>query len=135
MKERAEETRQRYNKQRNLCVTLLKKSKIDCYNNLNVKNLCDNLQFWKVVKTLFTNNIISDKKITLITLITIRLLKTIQKFEQFLAILSLILLKTQRCQDIATLISYPRTWETLPWRPLQSTNNIQVLFNQTKMQI
>ena len=37
----------------------------DYYNNLNEKNVCDNRKFWKVVKPLLSNKIVSNKKITL----------------------------------------------------------------------
>ena len=42
LKNRTEENKSRYTKQRNLCVTLLRKSKTECFNNLNEKNVCDN---------------------------------------------------------------------------------------------
>ena len=42
LKNRTEENKSRYTKQRNLCVTLLRKSKRECFNNLNEKNVCDN---------------------------------------------------------------------------------------------
>ena len=37
----------------------------DYYNNLNEKNICDNMKFWKVVKALLSNRIVSNEKITL----------------------------------------------------------------------
>ena len=47
-------------------VTLLRKSKSEYYQNLSVENLCDNKKFWKVVKPLPYNKIMSSKKITLV---------------------------------------------------------------------
>ena len=41
LKCRTEERKQRYNNQRNLCVTHLKKSKRDYLNNSDTKNICD----------------------------------------------------------------------------------------------
>ena len=65
-KKRTEENRKNYNKQRNLCVTLLRKSKREFYGNLNAKNLCDNKTFWGVVKPVLSNKVVSNEKITLV---------------------------------------------------------------------
>ena len=35
-----------YKRQRNVCVKLLRKSKKDFYNNVNVKRITDNGKFW-----------------------------------------------------------------------------------------
>ena len=66
LKNRTEENKNRYTKQRNLCVTLLRKSKREYFNNLNEKNVCDNKKFWRVVKPLLSNKIISNEKITIV---------------------------------------------------------------------
>ena len=52
--DRANENKVRYNKQRNYCENLLRKSKRDYYNNLDVKLVIDNKKFWKTVKPLFS---------------------------------------------------------------------------------
>ena len=52
--------------QRNYCVSLLRNSKRDYYNNLNEKKVCDNRKFWKVVKPLLSNKVVSNEKITLV---------------------------------------------------------------------
>ena len=49
-----------------MCVTLLRKSKRDYFNNLNKKNIRDNKKFWRVVKPLLSNKIISNEKITIV---------------------------------------------------------------------
>ena len=54
-----------YKKQRNLCVKLLKRAKKIFCNTLNVKNVSDNKNFWKIVKPNFTEKTIKDQKITL----------------------------------------------------------------------
>ena len=51
MRNRAEENKIHYNRQRNYCVCLLRKSKRGCYENLNIKNVTDNKLFWKSVKS------------------------------------------------------------------------------------
>ena len=66
LKNRSEENKINYNKQKNLCVTLLRKSKREYYQNLSVENICDNKKFWKVVKPLLSNKIMSSEKITLV---------------------------------------------------------------------
>ena len=61
-------------KDRNLCITLLKKSKRDFYNGLNVKRTTENLsfiiynnrRFWQTIKPSFTENTLKDERITLI---------------------------------------------------------------------
>ena len=61
LKNKTEENRSNYSKQRNLCVTLLRKSKREYFGNLNEKNLCDN-KFWSVVKPLLSNKVVSNEK-------------------------------------------------------------------------
>ena len=55
-----------YKRQRNYCVKLLKRSKKDFYNNLNVKKVTDNKHFWKTIKPNFTDKILRDEKIVLV---------------------------------------------------------------------
>ena len=55
-----------YKRQRNYCVKLLKRSKIDFYNNLNVKKVTDNKHFWKTIKPNFTDKVLKDERIVLV---------------------------------------------------------------------
>ena len=66
LENRTEENKGRYTKQNNLCVTLLWKSKREYFNKLNGKTVCNNKKFWKVVKALLSNKIISNKKIKIV---------------------------------------------------------------------
>ena len=50
LKNRSEENRKLFSKQRNKCVSLLRKSKKDYFENLNEKNITDKKHFWKTVK-------------------------------------------------------------------------------------
>ena len=50
LKKRSEENRKVFCKQRNKCVSLLRKSKKDYFANLNKKNITDNKRFLKTVK-------------------------------------------------------------------------------------
>ena len=58
--------RKKYSNQRNLCVSLLRKSKREYYSSLNEKKICDNKKFWKVVKPMLSNKIVSNEKISLV---------------------------------------------------------------------
>ena len=49
-KERNIENWSEYKRQRNLCSNLLKESKKRHFNNLNVKDVTENKQFWRTVK-------------------------------------------------------------------------------------
>ena len=51
---------------KNLCVTLLRKSKREYFNNLNEKNVCDNKKFCRVFKPLLSNKSISKEKIKIV---------------------------------------------------------------------
>ena len=66
LKNRTEENRRNYSKQRNLCVALLRKSKREYFGNLDEKKVCDNEKFWSVVKPLLSNKVVSNEKLTLI---------------------------------------------------------------------
>ena len=46
-----------YKRQRNVCSNLLKQSKKRHFNNLSVKDVTENKQFWKTVKPFFTEKI------------------------------------------------------------------------------
>ena len=55
LRNRTEENKILYNRQRNYCVSLLRKSKKGYYENLNIKNVTDNKLFWKSVKPLLSD--------------------------------------------------------------------------------
>ena len=69
LKNRTEENKGRYTKQRNLSVTILRKRKREYFNNLNEIDVWDNKIFWKVVKPLLSNKIISNETITIVEVI------------------------------------------------------------------
>ena len=58
--------RKAYNKQRNLCVILIRREKKNFFNNINTRDITDNKTFSKTVKPLFTDKIQAKSKITLI---------------------------------------------------------------------
>ena len=55
-KDKSDLNRKAYNKQRNYCVKILRKSKKDYFNSLNVKQITDNKKFWQTVKPCFQKN-------------------------------------------------------------------------------
>ena len=57
LKKKAQETCKLYVKQRNKCVSFLKKTIEEYYQNLHEKNAMDNKKLWKAVKRL-----LSDKR-------------------------------------------------------------------------
>ena len=50
LKLRAMQSKLAYTKQRNYCVTLIRKGKKEYYGNLDVKDITDNKKFWKNIK-------------------------------------------------------------------------------------
>ena len=56
-----------FKRQRNYCVGLLAREKQKYYNNLDLKILQDNKQFWKNIKPLFSNKqTVSQKNIVIV---------------------------------------------------------------------
>ena len=65
LKDKTRAARIAYKKQRNVCVSILRKSKKCYYENLDTKNITDNKKFWGTVKPLFSNKVRSNTYITL----------------------------------------------------------------------
>ena len=63
LKHRTGENKRSYSKQRNYCVSLLRKTKKEYYSNLDEKNVTDNRKFWKTVKPFLSDKIVSSQKI------------------------------------------------------------------------
>ena len=55
-----------YNKQCNLCVSLIRQEKKNFFNNISTRDITDNKTFLKTVKPLFTDKVQTKSKITLI---------------------------------------------------------------------
>ena len=66
LRNRSDENKRKYSKQRNYCVSLLKKIKKKYCSNLSEKKITDNKTFWKAVKPFLSDKTPSDEKITLI---------------------------------------------------------------------
>ena len=65
LKTKNRESKMKYNKQRNLCVSITRKAKRSYYKNLDLKNITDSKKFWATVKPLLSNKIKSTEYITL----------------------------------------------------------------------
>ena len=63
---KSDNDRKAYNKQRNLCVSLIRSEKKNFFSNVNKFDITDNNNFWKTVKPFFTDKIKTKSKITLI---------------------------------------------------------------------
>ena len=59
LRNKTEKSKRKYTKQRNYCVSLLRKSKREYYSNLDVKNITDNKTFWKTVKPFLSDKVTS----------------------------------------------------------------------------
>ena len=55
-----------YNKQRNYCTSLLRRTKKDYYEKLNPSDILDNKRFWKIVKPFFSEKVVTTESITLV---------------------------------------------------------------------
>ena len=66
LKKRTEATKAAYNYQRNICVSLFRKSKRSYFENLNLKFVRDTKKCWSNTASLFSNKIKSKERITLI---------------------------------------------------------------------
>ena len=66
LKNRSEFNAAAYARQRNCCVSVLRKEKKYYYANWNEKNAVDNKQFWKTFKPFLSDKIKSCEKITLV---------------------------------------------------------------------
>ena len=63
---RSDENKKAYNEQRNRCVKLVRSAKKADYRNLNIKDVNDNKEFWKTVKTLFSKKMNTNENFTLV---------------------------------------------------------------------
>ena len=65
LKDKTRAARIAYKKQRNVCVSILRKSKKCYYETLDTKNITDNKKFQGTMKPLFSNKVRSNTYITL----------------------------------------------------------------------
>ena len=66
LKNPSEENKLLYNKQRNFCVSLLRKEKREYFAKMNEKDISDNRTFWQTVKHFISDKIKSKESIILV---------------------------------------------------------------------
>ena len=66
VKNRNDYNKREFSKQRNYCVSLVRKSKKLYYSTLDEKKVTDNKFFWKTIKPFLSDKIASREKLTLI---------------------------------------------------------------------
>ena len=57
LKEKSADSKIAYDKQKNYCVNLLRRTKKNYFANINISSVTDNKKFWKTVKSLFSDKI------------------------------------------------------------------------------
>ena len=65
LKKRTLESQVAYNKQRNYCMSLLRKEKRNYFENIDTSKISDNKMCWKTVKSMFANKFVNRESITL----------------------------------------------------------------------
>ena len=66
LKNHSHENKMKYNRQRNYCVSLIRKTKKEFFGNIETKDIVNTKRFWQTVKPLFSDKSVSNEKITLI---------------------------------------------------------------------
>ena len=66
LKTRIDYNKREFSKQKNYCVSLVRKSKKLYYSNLYEKKVTDNKTFWETVKPFLSDKIVSGEKVILI---------------------------------------------------------------------
>ena len=66
LKNTCDADRKAYYAQRNLCVSLVGKAKLDYYNKLDHKKVSDNNTYWKTLKPFFTDKGVNHDRILLV---------------------------------------------------------------------
>ena len=64
-KKRSYDNWDKYKKQINFCVKLLRKTKQNYFNNMDIKSVSDTKKFWKTIKPYFSNKGLNSNKIFL----------------------------------------------------------------------
>ena len=62
----SEENKSTYNKQRNICTSLIRKEKKSYFENLDSSHIADNKMFCKTIKPIFSKKCTMKEKITLV---------------------------------------------------------------------
>ena len=110
LKTRTNKSKQLYNKQINLCVTLFRKAKKDYFSTLDNRTVSDNRKFWKAVNPLFSEKTFQKESITLIDKETDEIISKNEKIaESFNSFYSTMVenLKIDPLIDISNVSTHP----------------------------
>ena len=122
LKNRSEENRKIFCKQRNKCVSLLRKSKKNYLANLNEKNMTDNKRFWKTVKPFLSKKIHFSERINLTKEENNSLLTNCEEVAEELnnffanAVKNLNISSYENCDSLAENIDDPTLKAIAKWR-------------------
>ena len=66
LKEKSLEAKKAHSKQRNICISVVKKAKNLQFHNINSSGIADGKKFWTIVNSLFGNKVKTNYRIILI---------------------------------------------------------------------
>ena len=133
---RNKENWKKYKQQRNKCLSILKGTKTNYFNNLNPKVITDNKKFWSAVKPLF-----SDKSKAMNTIVLYEKGKIIKNYKRVSEVLNKYFtnltksLKLKKCISRKSFLntsikkinqSYPKT-ETFSFREIRETETLEII--------
>ena len=122
LKNRNEEGRKLFCRQRNKFVSLLRKSKKDYFDNLNEKTITDNKRFWKTVKPFLSKKIHLSERINLTEDKNNSLLTNCEEVAEELnnffanAVKNLNISNYENCDSLAENIDDPTLKDIAKWR-------------------
>ena len=118
---RSEENRKLFCKQRNKCISVLRKFKKDYFENLNEKNITDNKPFWKTVKPFLSKKIhlsdiinLTEKEINSL-LTNFQVAKELNNFFANV-VKNLKIYNYENCDCLAEIIDDPTLKAIVKWR-------------------
>ena len=131
-KSQTPENWKKYKQQRNKCISVLKGTKINYFNNLNPKVITDYKKFWSTVKPLF-----SDKSKAMNTIVLHEKGKVIKNYKRVSEVLNKYFrnltksLKIKKCISRNKSIkkinpSYPKT-EPSSFREIRETETLEII--------
>ena len=127
LKNRSEENRKLFRKQKNKCVSVLRKSKKDYFANLKEKNIADNKRFWETVKPFLSKKNHLSESINLTEEANNSLLTNSEEVAKELnnlfanAVKNLNISNYKNCNSLAENIDNPNLKVIAKWRNHPST--------------
>ena len=138
LKTKTEEDKIKYKKQRNICVSMLRKAKRRYYENLDLSNRFKGKDFWKAVKPLFGDKVKSRSTITLVDDTNVitdekEIADTFNKF--YVNIVSSLGISKTNCSHLSNLKEIENRFENHPSiiaiKEYSEQNNLKFSFHNT----